>query len=61
MDLLWGGVIHFGIIWGAHLGGCIHWFGEIFWFGGRGVTKTTGSSLFGVEPANTCPEMSDTT
>ena len=29
-DLLWGQVIHFTFIWGAHLGGCIHWFGEIF-------------------------------
>ena len=61
MDILGGGVIQFTIIWGAHFGGCIHQFGEIFQLGGRGVTKTTGSSLFGMELPDVCPEVSNAT
>ena len=59
MDLLQGGVVHISSIWGTFLGGCIHWFGEIFQCGGRGVTKTMGSILFGVELSDVCPEVSN--
>ena len=34
MDILRGEVVQITIIWGAHLGGCIHQLGEIFQFGG---------------------------